>query len=70
MGKTVPFQQNIKIIYFRRKDAYFAKKGAAAVGFLVESVSFLGFDVQNWMLIVTGMVAAFIFFVWRARDRI
>ena len=45
------------------------KKGAAAVGFLVESVSFLGFDVQNWMLIVTGMVAAFIFFVWRTRDR-
>jgi hypothetical protein len=45
------------------------KKGAVAVEFLVESFNFLGFDVQNWMLVVIGMVAAFIFFVWRTRGR-
>jgi hypothetical protein len=26
--------------------------------------------VQNWMLIVVGMIAAFVLFVWKTRDRI
>jgi hypothetical protein len=46
------------------------KMGAETVRFLVESFSFLGFEGQNWMLIVTGMIAAFVFFVWRTRDRV
>jgi hypothetical protein len=37
---------------------------------LVEHFSFLGFEGQNWMLIVVGLIAAFIFFVWKTRDRV
>jgi hypothetical protein len=45
------------------------KKGAEAVQFLIEHFTFLGFEVQNWMLIVVGLVAAYILFVWKTRDR-
>ena len=38
--------------------------------FLIEHFTVLGFEVQNWMLIVVGMIAAFILFVWKSRDRI
>jgi hypothetical protein len=37
--------------------------------FLIEHFTFLGFEVQNWMLIVAGLTIAFILFVWRTRDR-
>ena len=37
--------------------------------FLIEHFTFLGFEGQNWMLIVVGLIAAFIFFVWNTRDR-
>jgi hypothetical protein len=47
-----------------------SKTGSAAVRFLVEGFTFLGFDVQNWMLVVVGLVAAFILFVWKTRDRV
>jgi hypothetical protein len=40
------------------------------VQFLIEHFTVLGFEVQNWMLIVVGMIAAFILFVWKSRDRI
>jgi hypothetical protein len=40
------------------------------VQFLIEHFTVLGFEVQNWMLIVVGMIAAFILFVWKTRDRI
>jgi hypothetical protein len=40
------------------------------VQFLIEHFSILGFEVQNWMLIVVGVIAAFIWFVWKTRDRI
>jgi hypothetical protein len=43
--------------------------GGGAVQFLVEHFTFLGFEGQNWMLIVAGLIAAYIFFVWKARDR-
>jgi hypothetical protein len=46
------------------------KNGAAAVGFLVEGFSFLGFDVQNWMLIVIVVTAVFGLFVWKTRNRV
>jgi H+/gluconate symporter-like permease len=47
------------------------KKGrAGAVQFLVERFTILGFEGQNWMLILIGVVAAFLFFVWRTRDRV
>jgi hypothetical protein len=38
--------------------------------FLVEHFSFLGFEGQNWMLIVAGLIAAFTFFFRKTRDRI
>ena len=38
--------------------------------FLIEGFTVLGFEVQNWMLIVVGLIAAFILFVWKTRDRI
>lgn len=44
--------------------------GAEAVQFLVEHFTFVGFEGQYWMLIVVGLIAAFVFFVWRTRDRI
>jgi hypothetical protein len=40
------------------------------VQFLIEHFTLLGFEVQNWMLIVIGMIAAFVLFVWKTRDRI
>jgi H+/gluconate symporter-like permease len=39
------------------------------VQFLIEHFTFLGFEGQNWMLIVVGVIVAFIFFVWKTRDR-
>jgi hypothetical protein len=67
--------RNTKIIYFRRQSAYPARKGggkrgAGAVQFLIQSFTVLGFEVQNWMLIVVGLIAAYILFVWKTRDRI
>ncbi len=38
--------------------------------FLIEHFAFLGFEVQNWMLIVVGVIAAYILYVWKTRDRI
>ncbi len=69
--------KDIKIIYFYRPNAYPAqtkrlsctKLGAEAVQFLTEHFTFLGFGGQNWMLIVVGLIAVFIFFVWKTRDR-
>jgi hypothetical protein len=46
------------------------KNGAGLVRFLVEHFTFLGFEGQNWMLIVVGLIAAFIVFVWKTRDRL
>jgi hypothetical protein len=37
--------------------------------FLVEHVSFLGLDVQNWMLIVLGMTAVYALFSWKTDKR-
>jgi hypothetical protein len=42
---------------------------AETVQFLVGHFNLLGFDGQNWMLIVAGVIAVFIFFVWRTRGR-
>ena len=55
-----------------KQNAYSAQKrgGAGAVQFLVERFTFLGFEGQNWMLILIGVVAAFLFFVWKTRDRV
>jgi hypothetical protein len=39
------------------------------VGFLVEHFAFLGFEGQNWMLIAAVLIAAYIFFVWKTRNR-
>jgi hypothetical protein len=40
------------------------------VQFLVNHFTFLGFEGQNWMLIVAGVIAVFIFYVWKTRDRV
>jgi len=39
------------------------------VQFLVGHFIFLGFDGQNWMLIVVAVIAAFIVLVWKTRGR-
>ena len=38
--------------------------------FLIQGFTVLGFEVQNWMLIVVGVIAAYILYVWKTRDRI
>ncbi|WP_283807670.1 hypothetical protein [Bradyrhizobium sp. LTSPM299] len=38
--------------------------------FLIRPFHILGFEGQNWMLIVVAVVAAFLLFAWRTRDRI
>ena len=38
--------------------------------FLVQPFHVLGFEGQNWMLIVVAVVAAFVLFGWMTRDRI
>ena len=55
-------------IFISLKRLHCPKNGAWAVHFLVENFSLLGFEVQNWMLIVVALLAIFVFFVWRARD--
>ena len=52
------------------KTLILPKGGALAVQFLVEHFTFLGFEGQNWMLILIGVIAAFLFFVWKTRDRV
>jgi hypothetical protein len=37
--------------------------------FLVEHFTVLGFEIQNWMLIVVAVVAGYILFTWTIRDR-
>jgi hypothetical protein len=44
--------------------------GAGVAQFLVGHFTFLGFEGQNWMLVVAGLIAAFVFYVWKTRDRI
>ncbi|WP_263010108.1 MULTISPECIES: hypothetical protein [Bradyrhizobium] len=39
------------------------------VQFLIQPFHFLGFEGQNWMLIVVALVAGFALFGWRTRDR-
>jgi hypothetical protein len=39
------------------------------VQFLVDHFSFLGLELQNWMLIAVALVAAFIVLAWKSRDR-
>jgi hypothetical protein len=66
---------NIEIISKERQNTYSAqtkrlscmKKGAGAVQFLLRHFTFLGFEGQNWMLVVAGVIAVYIFFVWKAR---
>jgi len=38
--------------------------------FLVEHFTFLGFEVQNWTLIVVGLIVVYVLFVLRTRDRL
>jgi hypothetical protein len=44
--------------------------GAGVAQFLVGHFAILGFEGQNWMLVVAGLIAAFVFYVWKTRDRI
>jgi hypothetical protein len=45
------------------------KDGAETVQFIIEQFTFLGFEGQNWMLIVAGLIAAFVLFVWTTHGR-
>jgi hypothetical protein len=52
------------------KDVYGSpRKEADAVQFLVEPFTFLGFQGQNWMLIVVAMIAAYGLFAWKTSNR-
>jgi hypothetical protein len=44
-------------------------KGASFVQFLINKFSIFGIDVQNWMIIVAALVAAFAAFAWLTRER-
>jgi hypothetical protein len=71
IGRIVPARSKYKNNIFPSQKCLACRKaGSAAVRFLVEGFTFLGFDVQNWMLVVVGLIAAFIFFVWKTRDRV
>jgi hypothetical protein len=37
--------------------------------FLVRHFTFLGFEGQNWMLVVVGVLVIFILFVWMTGNR-
>jgi hypothetical protein len=39
--------------------------GRNVVHFLVEPFTVLGFQGQNWMLIVVAMIAAYLVFAWK-----
>ena len=45
------------------------RKEADTVQFLVEPFTFLGFQGQNWMLIVVAMIAAYGLFAWKTGNR-
>lgn len=44
-------------------------EGEETLQFLIEHFSFLGFDGQYWMLVVAGLLAAFITYARKNRDR-
>jgi hypothetical protein len=46
-----------------------SKNGAGAVQFLVKHFTFMGFEGQNWMLIVAGGIAVYLLFVWKTGNR-
>ena len=60
----------IKITYLSRKGSTLHKKGRERVQVLIEYSNVLGFQIQNWMLVVAGVVLAFAIFAWRTRDRV
>ena len=37
--------------------------------FLVEHLTFLGFEGENWMLIVAGLIAVHVLFIWKTGDQ-
>jgi hypothetical protein len=43
--------------------------GRNVVHFLVEPFTVLGFQGQNWMLIVVAMIAGYLAFVWKTGSR-
>jgi uncharacterized membrane protein YobD (UPF0266 family) len=43
--------------------------GPRVLQFLVEHVTVLGFEIQNWMLIALGVLVAYILFLRKTRDR-
>jgi hypothetical protein len=45
------------------------KWGAGVEQFLVGHFAFLGFEGQNWMLVVVGVLAIFVAFVWITGNR-
>jgi hypothetical protein len=45
------------------------KLGTGTVQFLIKRFAFLGLEGQYWMLIAAGLIAIFIFFVWKTSRR-
>jgi hypothetical protein len=59
-----------KSYIFSARTPILHKKRAGTVGFLIQQFSFFGFEVQNWMLIVVFLIAAFAVYVWQTRDKV
>jgi hypothetical protein len=57
-------------IFFRPNRLFCSKYGGGSVQFLVKHFTFLGFEGQNWMLIVAGLIVVFVVYVWKTRDRV
>jgi disulfide bond formation protein DsbB len=65
-AEALKYKNNIFLLLKRLSCT---KNGGGSVHFLIEHFTFLGFEIQNWMLIVVGVIAVFILFIWKARDR-
>jgi hypothetical protein len=69
--------KNTKIVYLLCQSAAAArtnclfcpKLGTGTVQVLIKRFALLGFEGQYWMLVSAGLIAVFIFFVWKTRQR-
>jgi hypothetical protein len=62
-------QISIEIISFCPKNTRLAQKGDKTVDFLTGRFTVLGFEAQNWMFIAAVVIAIFVLFIWKTRDR-
>jgi hypothetical protein len=68
-GQLIPTAYKNNIFLSLKRLSSTTGRGSGAVEFLIGHFNLLGFEGQNWMLIVAGLIAAFILFVVTTRDR-